>query len=744
MKTFKELKAQINEASFSKSQLDKLRKEYSGKKKIDTSSKEFQAVVKSFRKLPDNVLKQIRDAKIDHISFLAANIIDEKKRGKGNKYFPGSTTESVDLEEAVSMKNAKGIGFGKRGGYGKYVTLAKKKNAKSYKDVLKVLSREGLGKEELDNVADYVMNALGESVEIELEEDYFSVQYYNGNKNAVDDKFKTFKSKAEADKYAKRGNAVDRVGGEYKVFKVKGRMESVEESKPAGYGNTDVKVGDEFEKNKLTLKVIAVSGKKVTVKKKGKKQSLMPISQFDTWTKINESVELDEVFSQAQMKKAIGIARKSTGNYDKAYAQIEKIKKGLADEDIIAHVLKKANESVEIEEGFRVVGVTTSGEKFKSGILKTQKDADNKHWKLTKATDLRGKKVYKTLKVVKESVELDEGANLQIFKDSGYMMQRNGKGSTFTIFYGKKAVAHGQSKGGKVNPATVNKNTTLTWTIPSKNNMTTPLSGVDAVKYLKKNLIESVELDEAYDRGSIRDFKVGDKVKFVDDKSSHHGQTGKITKLIGGIGARQKAHVKLDKTKKTVIDILTSTDLIKESVEINEAVLDEGVSSEAKSVMREINKHLKILKTELKTSDENQDWKARLNRIEGIIGKVKWTVEESVDLEEGVSLLKKGKYELTADGKSSVGVTLSLRHKGKQIITGTKKDGMFIMAFEKHNERNKLPKGAEIVKKGKWMHIGFKKADDVIAYAKGQGFVADNKGVAESLVMQLVAKLKEK
>ena len=620
-----------------------------------------------------------------------------------------------------------------------------------------------------------------------------------------------------------------------------------------------------------------------------------------------ESIELEEVFNQAQMKKAIGIARKSRGNYDKAYAEIEKIKKGLGDEDIIAHVLKKANESVELdesklgddkgllklakgpsskfpmgvggpdrddliwaadmikhndikgiqshlgmldtpvrdavlkfvdkntktklgyrdityesvdldeavtvdmrtkgykeaiargllkasknvkkseideildaankhimgenegmtaagsdstgaidgydkplgktkkrksfkesielEEGFRVVGVTTSGEKFKTGLLKTKKDADNKHWKLTKATDLRGKKVYKTLKVVKESIELEEGANLQIFKDSGYMMQRNGKGSTFTIFYGKKAVAHGQSKGGKVNPATVNKNTTLTWTIPSKNNMTTPLSGVDAVKYLKKNLIESVELDEgmqlkgiykalkslatkpeykkvknalngladfppsgsekkaatslkkrlgqlsklvkgkkeqqklmkladftatfesieldeAYDRGSIRDFKVGDKVKFVDDKSSHHGQTGKITKLIGGIGARQKAHVKLDKTKKTVIDILTSTDLIKESVEINEAVLDEGVSSEAKSVMREINKHLKILKTELKTSDENQDWKARLNRIEGIIGKVKWTVEESLDEAKGSDCT------IQNDGRNNIAVCI--------------------------------------------------------------------------------------
>ena len=401
-----------------------------------------------------------------------------------------------------------------------------------------------------------------------------------------------------------------------------------------------------------------------------KKKKIMKFKGF------KESVELEEVFNQAQMKKAIGIARKSRGNYDKAYAEIEKIKKGLGDEDIIAHVLKKANESVDLEEGFRVVGVTTSGEKFKSGILKTQKDADNKHWKLTKATDLRGKKVYKTLEVVKESIELDEGANLQIFKDSGYTMQRNGKGSTFTIFYGKKAVAHGQSKGGKVNPATVNKNTTLTWTIPSKNNMTTPLSGVDAVKYLKKNLIESVELDEAYDRGSIRDFKVGDKVKFVDDKSSHHGQTGKITKLIGGIGARQKAHVKLDKTKKTVIDILTSTDLIKESVE----------------------------------------------------------------LEEGVSLSKKGEYEVTADGKSSVGVTLSLRHKGKQIITGTKKDGMFIMAFEKHNERNKLPKGAEIVKKGKWMHIGFKKADDVIAYAKAQGFVKDHGAFNEAVNVDMRTK----
>ena len=82
---------------------------------------------------------------------------------------------------------------------------------------------------------------------------------------------------------------------------------TLEEAKPAGYGNTDVRVGDEFEKNKLTLKVISVSGKKVTVKKKGKKQSMMPITQFDTWTKINESVDLEEgVSSEAKATIATG------------------------------------------------------------------------------------------------------------------------------------------------------------------------------------------------------------------------------------------------------------------------------------------------------------------------------------------------------------------------------------------------------------------------------------------------------
>jgi len=289
-----------------------------------------------------------------------------------------------------------------------------------------------------------------------------------------------------------------------------------------------------------------------------KKKKIMKFKGF------KESVELEEVFNQAQMKKAIGIARKSRGNYDKAYAEIEKIKKGLGDEDIIAYVLKKANESVEIEEG-------------------------------------------------SNGLEIQESVNFKAMSD-------------------KKLLDW------------IKKNDT--------EDRVTPVFARMILTAYKEKRRRKLKTEEAYDRGSIRDFKVGDKVKFVDDKSSHHGQTGKITKLIGGIGARQKAHVKLDKTKKTVIDILTSTDLIKESVEINEAVLDEGVSSEAKSVMREINKHLKILKTELKTSDENQDWKARLNRIEGIIGKVKWTVEESLDEAKGSDCT------IQNDGRNNIAVCI--------------------------------------------------------------------------------------
>jgi hypothetical protein len=93
-------------------------------------------------------------------------------------------------------------------------------------------------------------------------------------------------------------------------------------------------------------------------------------------------------------------------------------------------------------------------------------------------------------------------------------------------------------------------------------------------------------------------------------------------------------------------------------------------------------------------------------------------VMESVELEEKVSLSKKGNYEVSADGKSSVGIRIGLYFKGKLIVPGTKQKGLFVMGFDKADGKHKLPPGATIVKdSGKYLHIGFKKVNDIIAYA---------------------------
>ena len=69
---------------------------------------------------------------------------------------------------------------------------------------------------------------------------------------------------------------------------------------------------------------------------------------------------------------------------------------------------------------------------------------------------------------------------------------------------------------------------------------------------------EEVEIEEG-----IRDFKKGDKVKFVNDESEFLGQTGKITSLSGD-GSSQRATVKLNKGGKSVTNVLVKLDLIKE------------------------------------------------------------------------------------------------------------------------------------------------------------------------------------
>jgi len=69
-------------------------------------------------------------------------------------------------------------------------------------------------------------HSKNESVE-QVDEDYFSVQFYDA-KGKVDSSSKSFKDQASAKKYLAKANATTKVGS-YKMHKVQGRMESVEQ-----------------------------------------------------------------------------------------------------------------------------------------------------------------------------------------------------------------------------------------------------------------------------------------------------------------------------------------------------------------------------------------------------------------------------------------------------------------------------------------------------------------------------------
>ena len=189
-----------------------------------------------------------------------------------------------------------------------------------------------------------------------------------------------------------------------------------------------------------------------------------------------------EVFSAAQMKKAIAIAKDSSGNYDKAFAAIEKIRKGLGDEHIVAAALKKANEGVDIEEGRADIkkaflkGPKTTGKDVEKELKKVKNGSklsiqhskglgrsgigggdviSVKGDKVTiKPTASNGATVIDvkditSMTLMKESVDLEEGAPLA--KKDGYDVQATGKSSVgvqLVLSYKGKAIAQGSKMKG--------------------------------------------------------------------------------------------------------------------------------------------------------------------------------------------------------------------------------------------------------------------------------------------------------
>jgi hypothetical protein len=234
----------------------------------------------------------------------------------------------------------------------------------------------------------------------------------------------------------------------------------------------------------------------------------------------------------------------------------------------------------------------------------------------------------------------------------------------------------------------------------------TSLSGKTEYKKVAKNLKSLAMRAAEGDKGAAKQIKtqLAKLATKVDKKSG-----AKLTKMSKLAATYESVEIKEAPSPKISQDITDKLNWL--------AVYTHPTSRFAKAAIKDNGKgYVKDFK---KLSDMIEDAIEVYDRIKKEIGlNEEVELKESVELDEKVSLSKKGNYEVTVDGKSSVGIRISLRYKGKQIVTGTKVDGKFVMAFEPVDGNNKLPKGAKEIKKGKYVHIAFAKVDDVIAYAK--------------------------
>jgi len=354
--------------------------------------------------------------------------------------------------------------------------------------------------------------------------------------------------------------------------------------------------------------------------------------------------DLREVFTRAQMKKAIDIARKSTGNYDKAYAEIEKIKKGLGDEHIIKNALKKANESVELEE-------------VKKGETFSKKEYGSKFNQLREARDYDkiAKDINKTYassrgKVGKDKDGVDTHGIRVVYEKDGYRVQQlteDGLGDTFVVIKNYKQLLLGWSAkvgGNKKTALKLKKTDKFKWTwakyakkyagqaggmlqTPGSETLsgnTWEVSPVELIAWLKKEGIkESVELDEV---------KKGETFTKAQAKAYFKKQYG------SKFNAKKMGTETDDKGNKYWMDKGHSGEAVpmKEEVE-----LEEDTKKDVAALNKKLSLLLKLLKADVKRGNDN-DIITRLESIsifiDSSISKIKKNMSEDVELDEGFNL----------------------------------------------------------------------------------------------------------
>ena len=401
--------------------------------------------------------------------------------------------------------------------------------------------------------------------------------------------------------------------------------------------------------------------------------------------KVNEDTamqnEIDEAikFQAGLVKKALAIAKKSAGNFDKAWAQIEKIKKGLAEFGVVANALKTANEGFE-----------------------RNSDLDS---------------------LFEES--LDEGKKV-LAKKGDYVFGKDTSKDTNFVTYKGKEISTGDFDQGADS-----------WfmSIKGKKGQMSFSDADDVIKYFaKKRITESTETDldslfeEALSEGCACE---REKEAYETAKEQEKPNAGQLKDKLDACNKReadnqQNESVELDEINNGLGSFVSQMKLLLKDPKAKKAhnaassliMRAQEKGAMAKTAISAIKKALPGL-----AKKAGGKWEKK------IIG-MKTMLIESVELEEAkVSLEKSGGYEVYTSGKSSQGVMLFLGYKGKIIASGSRKDGQFVVGFKHkdiHPNARYQPQG--MVTKGKdFTHMGFDTAKEVIAFAKTHKITEDIK-----------------